>query len=80
MNKRLVLSHLAEAAEELNRTIREIQDKADYAPEEFRAAMSHLYHHVNSAWNGRNSGDQEEMSPHSFEKWRRFPPSSELLL
>ena len=51
----MVLFHLREAKEELDRTIAEVETTSDYGVREFRVAMSHLYHHLNTAWNGREA-------------------------
>jgi hypothetical protein len=75
MNRDYVLYHLREAAEELTRTIAEIENKADYDDVEFEAAMQHLYHHVNTAWNAREASEEtaRECSEKDFHAWRQFP-------
>lgn len=75
MNKDYIIFHLSEASEELQRTLREIQSDPEYAAEEFRVAMEHLYNHINTAWNARNSSvlSTSELSGEEFEKWRQFP-------
>jgi hypothetical protein len=82
MNRHIVSFHLREAAEELNRTIAELERKESYDVEEFRVAMGHLYHHLNTAWNGRDQTDDEfaECTDESFGHFRKFPPESELFL
>ena len=75
MNRTWVLFHLREAAEELSRTISEIETEADYDDVEFEVAMQHLYHHVNTAWNARDASAQAttECSENDFYVWRQFP-------
>jgi len=80
MNKSAITFHLKEAQEELNQTIYELETVEDYDFGEFVVAMSHLYHHLNTAWNGRNASDEEHRSCSAFEKWRAFPDSSEFFL
>ena len=82
MNKEFVLFDLREALEELQRTINEIETDDDYGNEEFQVAMSHLYHHLNTAWNSRDASSERhiECSNEDFKQWRRFPKESDLLL
>lgn len=82
MNRDAVLFHLREAKEELDRTIGEIATTADYGQGEFVVAMSHLYSHLNTAWNGRDASHErhQECSQTDFDTWRKFPPDEELWL
>jgi hypothetical protein len=82
MNRNAILFHLGEAKEELDRTIAEIVDDADYDFGDFKVVMSHLYHHINTAWNGRDASAERhrECSQEDFDTWRKFPDESELFL
>jgi len=82
MNRRVAIFHLREAAEELNRTVAEVERNESYDLEEFRVAMGHLYHHLNTAWNGRDQTDDEfaKCTDESFRRFRKFPSESELFL
>ena len=82
MNNKAVLFHLREAKEELDRTIAELETVPDYRVGHFLVAMRHLYHHVNTAWNGRNATAKahQECAQHDFEAWRKFPQNADLLL
>ena len=75
MNKAWVLFNLKEALEELKRTIKEIESDPEYDFGQYLVAMEHLYHHINTAWNSRNSTNQEdeECSESNFAKDRQFP-------
>ena len=79
MNKHVVLFHLRDAAEELNQTIAGIERDPDYDAVKLSLGMGHLYHHLNTAWNGRNQTNEEfsKGSDKSFNKLRRFPSPSE---
>jgi hypothetical protein len=55
MNRDWVLFNLREAEEEIRRTISEIETVPDYGLGEFVVAMSHAYHHLNTAWNARDA-------------------------
>ena len=79
MNKNIVIFHLREAAEELNQTIAEMEKDSDYDSVNLSISMGHLYHHLNTAWNGQHQTDEEfqECSDESFRKFRRFPSEAE---
>lgn len=81
MNKQYILLNLNEALEELQSTISELETKSDYDYGEYVVAMSHLYHHINTAWNARDTSesDSTECSEENFHKWRKFPSPDELL-
>ena len=57
MNHRVILFHLREAKEELDGAIFHVERNPDYDVGQFVVAMSHLYHHLNTAWNGRDHSD-----------------------
>jgi hypothetical protein len=82
MNRKIVLFHLQEAAEQLNETIQSLTKKTDYDVEAFRVEMMHLYHHLNTAWNGRDQTDKQfkECTDQDFKRFRKFPTEEELLL
>ena len=82
MNQRAIISHLKQAKEELDRTIADIESDVSYDSEAFQVAMSHLYHHLNTAWNGRDATEERhiECSQSDFDAWRKFPSNSDLLL
>jgi|HubBroStandDraft_1064217.scaffolds.fasta_scaffold565569_2 hypothetical protein len=82
MNRDAVLYHLQEAKKELDRTIIEIEKNQAYETGNFLPAMSNLYHHLNTAWNGKDTPvkDYPASSRHKFHEWRKFPPNDDLLL
>ena len=75
MNRKWVLQNLTEALEELTRTVRELQEDPEYDIGDFLPAMSHLYHHVNVAWNARDASESQlrELSDSDFKQWSAFP-------
>ncbi len=75
MNRGWVLQNLREAEEELRRTIAEIELTPNFGYGEFVVAMSHTYHHLNTAWNSRDETEAvvRECSPENFARWRQFP-------
>jgi hypothetical protein len=70
-----VLWNLREGKEELDRTIAEIEGSSDYDDPEMWVAISHLYEHLNIAWNARHASeyDVRECSQANYERWRRMP-------
>ncbi len=82
MNQDAVLFHLREAQEELDRTIKEMAADPSYGPAEFVVAMSHLYHHLNTAWNGQEASPERhrECAQSDFDAWRKFPKEADLML
>ena len=50
---------IKQALEEIEDTIKDIEGDSEYDDPEYAVAMTHLYHHVNTAWNSRNSSDDE---------------------
>ncbi|HET8577241.1 MAG TPA: hypothetical protein VFO18_09100 [Methylomirabilota bacterium] len=80
INRDFVLFHLQEASEEMTRTIREIETDPEYGIGELVVAMMHLYHHVNTAWNGRQAPPEtaSQASEEDFAAWRRFPPELDM--
>jgi hypothetical protein len=80
MNREHTLFHLREAAEELERTIRQIDVEPEYDYGEFLVAMQHLYHHLNTAWNARDASPERVAvaSGADFFRWRQFPREIEL--
>jgi hypothetical protein len=75
MNRDWVLQNLREAAEELRDTIAEIEADPDYDSDVLRVPLSHLFHHLNTAWHSRDVDDARIAvgSKEDFEHWRRFP-------
>ena len=82
MNKDYILINLREAKEELERTISEIENDPEYGHGDYVTAISHLYHHINTAWNARDASerDADECTQENFDEWRKFPDEEEVLL
>ena len=82
MNRAVVLFHLREAAEQVMETIQNLESSGDYGPKEFQVDMGHLYHHLNTAWNGQDQTDAQhaKCTDEDFKRFRRFPVESELFL
>ena len=74
MNRELVLHHLTEAHQALGRMLQEAQQDVDWGVGELYAEMPHLYHHINTAWNARDSRNAiGQASAEEFREWSAFP-------
>lgn len=82
LNTNFLLFNLCEAQEELEKTINELETEPEYDEPELSVAMMHLYHHVNTAWNARNSTPDEskDCSDEDFDRWGSYPQDLELML
>lgn len=79
MNKDAVIFHLKEGLEELEKTLRHLESNNDYSKTDLEMGMGHLYHHLNTAWNGRNQPDEKfnNCTEEDFERYRKFPKEDE---
>ena len=75
MNKDYVLFHLMEAHEALSGMIADIQSNRAFDDPEFNVDLTHVYHHLNTAWNARNAtrAAADKCSAEDFRRWRQFP-------
>ena len=81
MNREHVLLQLQEAEEELAGTIAAMRADPEYDFGEFLVAMQHLYHHLNTAWNGRDATPEQvtACTEEDFRRWDRFPTDLPLM-
>jgi hypothetical protein len=79
MNHQAIIFHLREAAEELNKTVKNLEQDEMYDKESLEVAMGHIYHHLNTAWNGRNQTDKQfrESTGQDFARFRKFPKEND---
>lgn len=82
MNKEYVLWNLREVHQEISRMLREIESVSDYDYGSYVVDMTHVYHHINTAWNARDASAEapQSCSEADFERWRQFPSSEEIVL
>lgn len=75
MNKEYILLNLREALEEIEHMIRKLENEPACGEPELHVAMIHAYHHMNIAWNARNSTKEQtfERTAEEFESWGLFP-------
>ena len=80
MNRELVLHNLAEAHEALGRMIEGAKQDPEWGIGELFAELPHLYHHLNTAWNARNSQNAVgQASDAEFRQWSTFPTDLPML-
>ena len=79
MKREWVLLHLKDAHEELRPIIEEFE-KSDYDAGDNLVAMTHLYNHLNTAWNSKDASIEEvrTCSKGVFGEWRQFPLNSDM--
>ena len=82
MNKQHIRFHLQEASDAILALLSELDSDPEYEYGNYVVDVSHLYHHINTAWNGRDATEDEvvECSAENFQKWRTLPGSGELML
>jgi hypothetical protein len=68
----LLMYELDDAKEHLETLMREMTDRANFAEEDYRIQLGHIYSHLNSAWNMRDRLGTE-WTDEQFEEFRRFP-------
>ena len=80
MNKEYILYNLKEALNQLTDTIKELESDSEYEFGDYIVDMTHLYHHINTAWNAKNSTKLEvdKCSENDFRTWRNFPKDIEM--
>ena len=73
--------HLREAEAELVRTIQEIESNDDFGVGKLVVAMQHVYHCVNTAWNGRDATELQFRNPNDaeFTRWSNFPTDLDIM-
>jgi hypothetical protein len=59
MNRELILFHLKEPQEKLRGANEEFDKRSDYDEGEYFVAMTHLYHHLKTAWNSKDVSDED---------------------
>ena len=81
MNKEHIVFHLRDAREATDKLIAEIEANLDYDYGNFVVDISHVYHHINTAWNGRDATPERasECSESDFQTWRQFPQDLDIL-
>ena len=75
MNRDYVQYNLSEAHEALGSMIADMQSNREFGDPAFNVNLTHVYHHLNTAWNARDAttAATNECSEEDFRRWRQFP-------
>lgn len=67
--------NLDDACEELSQIIEMIRPDAEIDEAEFKSRLTHLYSHLNTAWNVRNESSDSinAASAEKLQAWKLFP-------
>lgn len=81
MNIKYIRYNLEEAQEEISNIMAQLKRGDLYSHAEFYSSMQHLIHHVNIAWNAREtrSEETENASEQDLERWGKFPTDIRLI-
>jgi hypothetical protein len=62
--------------------VREIETDPEYENGNYVVDMSHLYQHINTAWNARDASREaaEKCVQNDFDDWNEFPTEKEVLI
>lgn len=82
LNKKRILSNIAEARQELQDIESKIKSGKKFDEMDFEFVLRHACHHLNFAWNTRHVKTREykNLSDKNFEKWGRFPVGMDTLI
>jgi hypothetical protein len=75
LNKKWVLWNLREAAEEIQRTIADLETEPNFTDAGLNALLREVYDHLNTAWNARDVSDEAvRAAPNEdFARWWVMP-------
>ena len=82
MNKEWIASHLEEAAEQLQETVKNLSSDSDYSYGDLVVEISHAYHHINTAWNSRDATPETvaNYTDADYDEWQKMPSADELMM
>jgi hypothetical protein len=75
-NKKHMVNNFKEAEEELLKIIKELEENPECSEGNMVGRLTHLYHHINFAWNIRNVESTDMIiacSEDDFIEWQQFP-------
>ncbi len=78
MNKEIVTSHLEESLNEIKKLLSKLSDSMEYTEDDFAADLDHIYHHLNTSWNGRKQNKEQfnSCTESDVEMLRKYPNDS----
>jgi len=68
----LLMHELDDAKEHLETLMREMTEDSDFAEEDYRVQLGHIYSHLNRAWNTRDRVGTE-WTDEQFQEFSQFP-------
>ena len=72
----LLVYELDDAKEHLETLMREMSERPDFAEEDYRIHLGHIYSHPNRVWNRREHVGTE-LAEEQFQEFSRFPDDIE---
>ncbi len=80
MNLEYMKFNLSEALEQITITLEDLNSRENCNEADLRTGFEHMYHHINFAWNTRNTTQDEvnEQLNEKFYRWRQFPKDIDL--
>jgi hypothetical protein len=81
MNKHHIWFHLQEAHEAIGNILESLRNDPGYDFGNYWVEMQHVYHHVNTTWNGRDASVEQvaDGSKEDFNRWACYPKDLEML-
>ena len=82
MNTKFITYNFQEIQEEVELVLRQMQTGQKGAShEKFYSSVQHIYHHLNIAWNARNSGEDTvfDLDDPRMDEWKEFPTDIKLI-
>jgi len=82
VNKDWIASHLREAAEQLQETVKNLSSDSDYSDVDLTIEISHAYHHINTAWNSKDVSPDatSNFTDADYDAWQKMPSDDELIM
>ena len=68
-----LMYELEDAQDGLRSLFQDIVEDAEFGEEAFRVHMAHIYSHLNRAWNGRNTAENQLDDDAFWGEWKQFP-------
>ena len=81
MNVKYIRYNMEEALDEIENIMNQLKRGDGYSHAEFSSSIQHLYHHINIAWNSRETTweETEQASEEQLRKWGEYPDDIKLI-
>ncbi len=79
MNRKFITYNFQEIQEEVELVLRQMASGASH--ETFYRSVQHIYHHLNIAWNARDTGTDVvfDLDDPRMDTWKEFPTDIKLI-